>query len=229
MKGDIHDLQVSKAKLEKTTKGIKKQANEIQSELQTKSNILEDLQQYSRRNCLIITGLPERTGENSDNVIKDLAEEIGVTINDSDIDRSHRLGPPTAGRMRPIIVKMTRYNKRLELIRSRRKLKGRNIGIQESLTEYKQYLLKKAQELVKRCDIAKSTWTWDGTLYVLVQKHDNARKKKVTINNFKDLNKIWTSGQVSPMGSRQFRRENKLDFSTTCSSSDESEREEEAV
>ena len=178
LKGDIHDLQVSKTKLEKKTKGIKKQANELQTELTSKSSVLEDLQQYSRRNCLIITGVPERVNEKTDDVVKDLAKEIGVTVNDIDIDRSHRLGAPNTGKNRPLIVKMTRYNKRLELIKSRRKLKGRNIGIQESLTEYKQYLLKKAQELVKRCEIAKSTWTWDGALLCTCAETRQCTKEK---------------------------------------------------
>ena len=76
LKGEIHDLQVSKTKLEKKTKGIKKQANELQTELTSKSSVLEDLQQYSRRNCLIITGVPERVNEKTDDVVKDLAKEI---------------------------------------------------------------------------------------------------------------------------------------------------------
>ena len=103
-------------------------------------------------------------------MVAKVATKVGVEVQDQDIDRSHRLGAPKPGRPRPIIVKFTRYNKRSELIKSRRKLRGTGIGIQEQLTPFNQWLLGKAQELVKRCDIAKAAWSWDGTVTVLVQK-----------------------------------------------------------
>ena len=104
---------------------------------------------------LIISGVPEGgKNEKTDELVKGVATKVDVEVQDSDIDRSHRLGAPKSGqngggRPRPILVKFTRYNKRNELIRSRRKLRGTNIGIQEQLTTYKQWLLEKAQHLIK--------------------------------------------------------------------------------
>ena len=131
----------------------------------------------------------------TDDLIKNVATKVGVEVQDQDIDRSHRLGAPKPGRPRPIIVKFTRYNKRSELIKSRRKLRGTIIGIQEQLTPFNQWLLGKAQELIKRCDIAKAAWSWSGTVTVLVQKEGTSVTQRKGIKKVKDLRGYCTPGQ----------------------------------
>ena len=187
-------MKCAEKKLSEKNKDLEKQTIQLQIELESRSDVLEDLQQYSRRNCLIVSGAPERRNEKTDDLIKNVATKVGVEVQDQDIDRSHRLGASKPGRPRPIIVKFTRYNKRSELIKSRRKLKGTSIGIQEQLTPFNQWLLGKAQELVKRCDIAKAVWSWDGTVTVLVQKEGTSATQRKGIKKVKDLNAIWQEG-----------------------------------
>ena len=194
LEGEIHELKCAEKKLNEKNKDLEKQTIQLQIELESRSDVLEDLQQYSRRNCLIVSGVPERRNEKTDDLIKNVATKVGVEVQDQDIDRSHRLGAPKPGRPRPIIVKFTRYNKRSELIKSRRKLRGTGIGIQEQLTPFNQWLLGKAQELVKRCDIAKAAWSWDGTVTILVQKQGTSVTQRKGIKKVKDLNAIWQEG-----------------------------------
>ena len=118
MRGEIHELKCAEKKLNEKTKDLEKKTIQLQIELESRSDVLEDLQQYSRRNCLIVSGVPERRNEKTDDLIKNVATKVGVEVQDQDIDRSHRLGAPKPGRPRPIIVKFTRYNKRSELIKS---------------------------------------------------------------------------------------------------------------
>ena len=142
-----------------------------------------------------MTGVPEEPSENTDKLIKELStEKLEVPLNDEDIDRSHRVGKPKAGKARAIIVKLTRNNKKTQIMKARRKLKGTKIGVQEQLTTFKQVLLEKARKLVKMSTIAKSAWTWDGKVTVLVKPSDNVPEKKVTINRLEDLNNIWKQG-----------------------------------
>ena len=55
----------------------------------------DDLEQYSRRNCLVLHGVNESNEENTNEIIiKTFSEEIGVEIKEDDLDRSHRLGKP---------------------------------------------------------------------------------------------------------------------------------------
>ena len=70
-------------------------------------------EQYSRRNCLRITGVPEEATENTDEIVLKLAFDLGTDIRLSDIDRSHRFGRIDSARARPrdIIVKFATRQK----------------------------------------------------------------------------------------------------------------------
>ena len=54
---------------------------------------VDSLEQYSRRNNVRISGIPNSTSdvENTDAIVKKVGEAIGVTITDEMIDRSHRV------------------------------------------------------------------------------------------------------------------------------------------
>ncbi|KAF0298397.1 hypothetical protein FJT64_004264 [Amphibalanus amphitrite] len=69
---------------------------ELKDQLKRTTDQLNDLEQYSRRLCVNITGVPEMTGESTDQIITDLAKMAGVAVTPSDIDRSHRI--ETAGK-----------------------------------------------------------------------------------------------------------------------------------
>ena len=71
----------------------------------------------------------------------------GITIHD--IDRTHRLGKrkPDNNVTRPIIVKFARYNVRDRIFKTKKKLKGKNNSIKESLTKRSVIELKKAREM----------------------------------------------------------------------------------
>ena len=54
---------------------------------------MDDHEQYSRRNCLVLHGIPETAKESSDDiVIGTIKKNLGVTLDKSAIDRSHRIG-----------------------------------------------------------------------------------------------------------------------------------------
>ena len=86
-----------------------------------------DLQQYSRRSSLRIFGVPEKSDEDTDQIVCDIAmNKLGIPISCSDIDRSHRTGKLNreSKRHRPIIAKFCSYRKRTEVIKARKKLKN---------------------------------------------------------------------------------------------------------
>ena len=65
------------------------------SELKADNEIkFDEHEQYSRRNCLVITGLPETEVEDTDTIIHNLfLNKLGMNMDIYQIDRSHRLGP----------------------------------------------------------------------------------------------------------------------------------------
>ena len=92
----------------------------------------------SRRNCILLYGIPECKGEVTDNVaVKTICENINdniITVDD--IDRSHRIWKydPQKKNPRPVIVKCAQYNVRDRIFSNNRKLKGKQISISESLS-----------------------------------------------------------------------------------------------
>ena len=55
---------------------------------------IDELQQYGRRNAVVIAGVPEHEGENTDAIMLDIANnKLKVKLEPHEIGRSHRLGP----------------------------------------------------------------------------------------------------------------------------------------
>ena len=91
---------------------------------------VDSLEQYSRRNNVRISGIPESTGaaENTDAVVKKVGEAIGVAVTDEMIDRSRRVGKP--GKMgRDILVKFTSYRRKYLIMKARSNLKNKDAAL----------------------------------------------------------------------------------------------------
>ena len=125
-------------------------------------NKIDKLEQYSRRNCLLVNGIKEvyppnenvseETGELSPQENTDIAvlllfnEKLGVDVHIKDIDRTHRIGRQKQKDKDalPIIVKFSNYNTRQKVFQAGRKLKGTQITIVENLTSKRVAILSKA-------------------------------------------------------------------------------------
>ena len=189
----IKDINTENSKLRQESADQQEQIDDILTNVEEQSRELEDVMQYARRNTLVITGLTEEKGENTDEVIKNFAaSKLDTIVKDVDIDRSHRLGKPS-GKSRPIIIKFTSYNMRAKIMRARKKLKGQGIGIHEHLTPFSRHLLTKAKDLCQRAAWVKNVWTWDGRVTVLVETELGKQRKQI-VTSFEDLNKLWELG-----------------------------------
>ena len=89
---------------------------------------LDELGQYTRRDCLEITGIPVVTNDNPALLVKEMSEIMGVNLNVNDISIAHRL-PPTKKVKDRLIVKFTRREKRDEIYSTRKNLKSQHIKI----------------------------------------------------------------------------------------------------
>ena len=106
----------------------------------TKFNLLErridDNEQYSRRTCLRINGIPysgKETAEESLQKVKDEVAKLGVVCDAGDFDRAHRVGKPTDGQgnqvgERQMIVKFSTFRARTMAYRNRKKAVGNHDG-----------------------------------------------------------------------------------------------------
>ena len=112
---------------EKIINDLQRKVSEISNEIEVLKNSLDRQQKYSRRNCVLIHGIPEQKGEDTDEqALKIIREELGETVDKSDLDRAHRIGTfkEDKSKCRSIIVKFSRYNVREKVFKNKKKLKG---------------------------------------------------------------------------------------------------------
>lgn len=149
----------------------------LKGELAKANRQINELEQYSRRCCLDISGVPERPDEDTTELVVELSRVVGVQIEKSDIDISHRVGRPSPGKTRKIIVKFMRVSKRQDLYAARRDLRRARaargsffaeqvltkIFISENLTRENDLLLYKARQLRKKGKLF-AVWSDQGKL-----------------------------------------------------------------
>ena len=174
--GQIHDIEVSMEKTSTEMKNMQAKIASLEDKCEYSSNHLNQLEQYSRRNCLRVFGIEEHPNENTNVAVMDLTSKyLGFKLNPSDIDRSHRIGKKEQGKPRAIIIKFQNYNARDQCIKNRRKLKGTKFVIKEDLTKVNQQLL----QATKINPLVKSAWSHDGKIVALVSKNNNQFTKKI--------------------------------------------------
>ena len=199
--GEIHDIKCKMEKMEvekeKSDASQKKLELELTQRLCKAEKELNEIQQYQRRNSLTIAGIDETEGENTDELVKNLAKEkLGVNLEDTDIEKCHRVGKPNIKAKKPriILIKFTSYKPRSTVIKQRRKLKGSKITIQEDLTKQNQELLKKAS----RKPGVVSSWTQDGRVYVSIATSKPGVTRKIPIFTMNNLADIPEESEITP-------------------------------
>ena len=87
-------------KLERTVKALELENNALKAQLNTtisnvKTNevLLDEQEQYMRRDCVEIKGIPISRDENTNEVVKQVAGLLDVEVCEDDISISHRLPP----------------------------------------------------------------------------------------------------------------------------------------
>jgi hypothetical protein len=161
------------------------------------------MEQYSRRECLEIKGIPVTKDENTDELVTKVCELMGLSIKEEDISVSHRL--PISNKYKgkrtesTIIVKFVRRNTRERYYRARNVLKDittRNLGfsshnkiyINESLTEKNKALFGECMK-VKRDLQYSFIWSSNGRIYL---RKDQASPATI-IRNKEDITKLLTT------------------------------------
>lgn len=153
---------------------LKDEIVELKDEIKSLQKSNDDNEQRGRNNCLIIHGYEEKEKEDTTSIVCDvISKELGITITPQDIMNSHRLGKrkliPSENQRstraskvlpRPIIFRLTYFQKRLEIYGNKRKLKGKNLLITENLTAKRFSILKSAVEKFGKNNV----WTNQGRI-----------------------------------------------------------------
>lgn len=175
---------------------LSKEVTVLKNKVATLEKRLDDHDAYSRRNCLIISNVPEPNEgeeESTDKVVFGVSKALGVPLELGELSRSHRL-PRSAASTKPrdIVFRVVTYNKRQQLYLKRFKLKStdfKDVYINEHLT-------KKRKRLFYDCRMAKKdariidTWTQDGRIMVKYLDQGTQREIKCTVSSKEDLDAV---------------------------------------
>lgn len=190
-------------------KQLKMQTAEQAKKIDLLENRLADLEQYSRINDVMITGLEirprsysqavtgSRTDTNSDH--EGTTEEQVITflqskdidIEKENIEACHTL-PVKNQRGKtvksPIIIRFTNRKHKIDLLKQGKNLKGTSVFINEHLTKKNADIAKKARSLKKQNKI-QATWTMNCKVFIKTKNApENARG--LWIRSLEQLDKI---------------------------------------
>ena len=139
-------------KLESTVSMLQEHVTYLKRTVDTK---IEGLEQYGRRLCLRVEGVPVVKDHTSADVFKVVTEKIresGVKVPDATIDRAHRIGKVFQDRVtkkdvQSIIVRFTTFRHRTLFYKARKKLK-KNVRVKLDLTKHRYFILQEAVKLI---------------------------------------------------------------------------------
>ena len=216
VKSMLHDEinQVVELKVSAVTMALQTELDDVKARcarLEDEVTLLkskhDDIEQYSRRMCLRISGIAESENEDVNKLVLELAARVGSNIGPADIDRAHRLGRPSnngtnnserSPRRREIIIKFTNSSARLSLLRGRAKLREqnvKNIFINEDLTPARNELAYECRRLKRiRSSKIKKTCVYAGYPHIL---DDSGQKLKIT--SLSDLANYQGNDVAQPM------------------------------
>ena len=114
---------------------------------------IEEIEQYGRRLCLRVDGLPIKDQESADSVLADIKQELnksGINVPDHAIDRAHRTGPKRDKQdrttLQQAIIRFTSWSWRTKVYRAR---KNCSLGFRIDLTKIRLKLLTDARKMIE--------------------------------------------------------------------------------
>ena len=122
MTSKFDELEKDQKEKEKIINNLKGEVSYLSEKLGKLEESIDAQQQYSRRNCLLLHGIKETKGEDTDNVVLEvLNNDMGLNISKTALDRSHRIGNlKIKKKSRPTSVKFVRYCDRRDVFMNKR-------------------------------------------------------------------------------------------------------------
>lgn len=158
---------------------IVEENRELRKRVDEMEEKMDELSQYSRRNNIIIHGIPIQNDEDPIRIAMKACEIVGVKIGEKEIDSAHRL-PSKNTQAPPFIMKMICRFTRDEV---KRKAKENNVkasafgGDSDTKLFYSDHLTKKNQELLTYAKELKEThYIWSNKGKILGRAKDPGSK-----------------------------------------------------
>ena len=198
----------------KEVQELKKESIEKDKTIKLLENRVADLEQYSRMNDVIVSGLKTRhrsyarvaapgsgaagregvTSE-SETEMESLEQQVavfldskGISMDRSGIEACHTLPTRTKGATPAIIIRFTNRKSKIAILKQGRKLKGTDVYINEHLTKRNGDIAKRARILRKQGKI-QSTWTASCKVFIKLNGETPEEEKVMVIKDISELDK----------------------------------------
>jgi FtsZ-binding cell division protein ZapB len=177
---EIEELKLSNSKLLEENSLLKEKAVFFEAEVGR-------LCQYTRSRNIELHGLPERQGENVDQIVMEVGRKLKVELASSEFI-AHRLGRGNVDKPRPIIVQFDSRKKRDTVLKNGKSLKinandvdsnfqNKPLYVNENLTPYFKKLFYEARKLK---NVHNYRYLWIANSKILLKKHEDSRPIKIT-------------------------------------------------
>ena len=159
-------------KINRRLENLEKELTDKDARIEQLEQAVDNLEQYSRRSSVRITGIVEhKDGEQIDKIITDLFNDMDMPLKMDHINRAHRIGPRKSAtnknHSRQIIVQFKDYKSKNDFIKARKRLRTKrsNVYISEDLTQKRARLLFLCRTLKKQHKIL-DCWSYDGRIVI---------------------------------------------------------------
>jgi len=168
---------------------------------------IEQQDKYSRRENMVVKGIPESAHEDCQAVINNLFTKLGV--GPFQLQRVHRLGfaNKTSSRPRPIIVRFVCFQDKMKTFLSRGQLRGTNIYLQDDLApdvEKRQQELRPVLNHIRKTNpnakavLVDDKLRFEGRLYTRETVKDIPMDMTAVGTSMNDSH-VFFSGEYSPL------------------------------
>ena len=198
------EISAVRLELVEEVKSLRIQNAEKEKRLVFLENRVAELEQYTRINDVVVTGLPVKPrtyaravsgpagGEPDELDVRSTEEQVsafleskGIELDCNNIEACHLLPRKSATDKPVIILKCVNRKHKLALLKQRRNLKGTNVYMNDHLTKYNAVIARKARYLRKQGKIM-NTWTSNCKVFIKLNKPQD---KVLVIRRMEELDK----------------------------------------
>ncbi|XP_054287896.1 uncharacterized protein LOC129003623 [Macrosteles quadrilineatus] len=185
------------ATLKKENDDLRKENATLTVEVTSLKDRVRSLEQYSRKNNVEISGIPQTPNEDVVKLVKDVGAALGIDIQEGDISIAHRVPSFKKERTQPLIVQFSRRTSRETLLKSFREKKtmtakeihaafpARSVYVNEHLSPENKQFLSKLKEKCKEVGY-KYAWCREGKFFVRKCVNDRCLR----VDTYEELEKL---------------------------------------
>ena len=153
IENDLSSLKERIGEQEEAIDSLERAQFEAAAALNEVEEKVEQQDQRSRRDNVLLYGIPEPDADSHGNP-EDCVGTVASTVNKvlenplqaCDIARAHRVGKHREGKTRPVIAQLIHSADKVAILRKRQDLKAKDIGVSSDLTETQRENIRRARE-----------------------------------------------------------------------------------